>query len=175
MPNGRNLVVLEGTLGADAEVTFTHHGNVKMSFSVAVSEKWKDKNTGQMVEKTEWIKVVMWYKDSPKVAQYLTKGSKVSLQGKIKTDTWDKDDGTKAYFTYVLGDNFTLNFVSSNRDNATLSPTNPTNSPSSPATQPSAGPSSTPAPGPGAPQSPSAPKPAPTVNQTQEFDDDIPF
>ena len=91
---GMNKVQIIGRLGQDPELKKTPGGSACCNFSVAVSEKYKDKTTGQMNETTEWFNVVLWNKSAENAAQYLRKGSQVYIEGKQKTNSWD-DNGVK--------------------------------------------------------------------------------
>jgi len=85
---GVNLVVLVGNLGQDPDVRYTQSGQAIANFSIATSERWTDKNTGQPMEKTEWHQCKAFNKTAENIAQYLKKGSKVYIQGSIETDKW---------------------------------------------------------------------------------------
>ena len=90
---GVNKVILLGNLGRDPEVRYLPSGSAVANFSIATSEAYKDKN-GNRVEQTEWHNVEVWDAQAKLVEQYLKKGSKVYVEGKIKTDTWE-DNGQK--------------------------------------------------------------------------------
>jgi len=98
-----NLVILEGRLGKDPELTYTQAGNARCVFSLATSEKYKDKNTGEWAEKTEWHNIVIWGKQAENAAKYLSKGSRVLIEnGKMTTRSWDdQQSGQKRYMTEV--------------------------------------------------------------------------
>jgi single-strand DNA-binding protein len=101
--NGINKVIIVGTLGKDPEVRYSNNGNAVANFSVATSEKWKDKNTGQPVEQTEWHNITIFGKLAEVAGQYLAKGSQVYLEGKLKTDSWDdQQTGQKRYKTSIV-------------------------------------------------------------------------
>lgn len=101
---GINKVILVGTLGRDPEIKYTSGGTAVVNLSVATSESWKDKNTGQNEERTEWHRVVMFGKIAEIAQQYLSKGSQVYLEGKIQTRKWQGQDGQDRYSTEVLID-----------------------------------------------------------------------
>jgi len=107
---GVNKVILLGTVGKDPEIRSIANGsNTVASFSMATSEAWKDKNTGQQTEHTEWHNIKIFGKLSEVVANYVRKGSKLYLEGKIKTDKWqDKNTGQDKYTTYILADSLQL-------------------------------------------------------------------
>ncbi|MBL6988438.1 MAG: single-stranded DNA-binding protein [Bacteriovoracaceae bacterium] len=100
-----NKVILIGRLGQDPELKFTPSGQAVCKFSVATSEFWKDKNSGQKQEKTEWHRVVVWGKTAEHCNQYLAKGRQVFLEGKLQTSSWDGPDGQKRYKTEIVAAN----------------------------------------------------------------------
>src|SRR4029079_181555 len=98
-----NKVILVGNLGKDPEVRRTQDGRPVVSLSVATSENWRDKNTGERKEKTEWHRVVIFSEGLAKVAeQYLKKGSKVYLEGQLQTRKYTDKDGVEKYSTEVV-------------------------------------------------------------------------
>lgn len=96
-----NKVILIGNLGNDPEVKQTNSGGTLASFSVATTDRWRDKN-GQTQEQTEWHRVVTWNKLAEICGQYLRKGSKVYIEGKLQTRSWEDQDGAIRYMTEVL-------------------------------------------------------------------------
>lgn len=100
-----NRVSIIGHLGRDPEVRKMQSGDSVANFSVAVTEKWKCKNTGERKEKTEWIPVVVFGKVAEVCEKYLHSGSKVFIEGKFQTRSWEKD-GVKRYSTEVVLQNF---------------------------------------------------------------------
>jgi single-strand DNA-binding protein len=98
---GVNKVILIGNLGKDPEVRYTAGGDAVANFSVATSEAWKDKNSGEMQERTEWHRIVVWGKIGEACGKYLHKGSKVYVEGQLRTRSWDQD-GQKRYATEVV-------------------------------------------------------------------------
>lgn len=102
---GVNKVILVGTLGRDPEVRFAANGNAIANLSVATSEVWNDRNTGERQEKTEWHRVVIFGKLAEIAQQYLRKGSQVYLEGKLQTRKWqDQNTGMDRYSTEVVLD-----------------------------------------------------------------------
>lgn len=92
-----------GNLGADPEVRTTQTGSKIVNFRIAVTQKWKDRETGERKEKTEWIPVVVFAEGIARVAeQYLRKGSKVFVQGEFSTRKWQSQDGSDRYSTEVV-------------------------------------------------------------------------
>jgi single-strand DNA-binding protein len=117
MARGVNKVILVGTCGQDPEVRYLPNGNAVTSLSLATSEAWTDKQTGQKVEKTEWHRVVLFGKVAEIAGEYLRKGSQCYIEGKIKTREWEKD-GIKRYSTEVHVDiNGTMQLLGSRPDN----------------------------------------------------------
>ncbi|WP_321277116.1 single-stranded DNA-binding protein [Thiomicrorhabdus indica] len=99
---GINKVILVGTLGADPDVKYAANGNAIANLSVATSEEWNDKNTGQKQQKTEWHRVSMFGKLAEIAGQYLRKGSQVYLEGKLQTRKWQDQNGQDRYTTEVV-------------------------------------------------------------------------
>ncbi len=100
---GVNKVILVGNLGKDPDTRYMPNGGAVTSITVATSETWKDKSTGQPVEKTEWHNVVFYRKLAEIAGQYLKKGSKVYIEGALKTTKWqDKNTGADRYKTEIV-------------------------------------------------------------------------
>lgn len=99
---GVNKVILVGTLGADPDVKYAANGNAIANLSVATSEEWNDKNTGQKQQKTEWHRVSIFGKLAEISGQYLRKGSQVYLEGKLQTRKWQDQNGQDRYTTEVV-------------------------------------------------------------------------
>lgn len=104
---GVNKVILIGNLGADPEVRTIEGGAKVTNFSIATTERYKDKN-GNPVDKTEWHNIVMWRGLAEIAEKYLKKGSQVFIEGKLRTRSWDDQNGNKRYTTEVLAENMTL-------------------------------------------------------------------
>ena len=90
-----NEVKLIGNLGKDPEVKYTAGGDAVVNFSLATSESWKDKNSGEMQERTEWHRCVAWRKVGEIIAQYVKKGQKLYVAGKLQTRKWEQDGQTR--------------------------------------------------------------------------------
>lgn len=103
---GINKVILIGNLGNKPDVRSTADGRTITTVSLATSDSWKDKNTGQVQEKTEWHRVVVFGRLGEIAGQYLKKGSKVYFEGKLKTRKWQDKSGQERYTTEVIVDNF---------------------------------------------------------------------
>ena len=103
---GVNKVILVGNLGQDPEVRYTPGGAAITTISIATSDSWKDKNSGQMQEKTEWHRVVFFGKLAEIAGEYLHKGSQVYVEGKLQTRKWQDKQGQDRYTTEVVVDGF---------------------------------------------------------------------
>jgi single-strand DNA-binding protein len=103
MARGVNKVILVGTCGQDPEVKYLSNGNAVTNLSLATSEQWKDKQSGEKKEKTEWHRVVLFGKVAEIAGEYLRKGSQVYIEGKLQTREWEKD-GIKRYSTEIVVD-----------------------------------------------------------------------
>jgi single-strand DNA-binding protein len=101
---GVNKVILIGNLGQDPEVRYMPNGGAVCNITVATSETWKDKNTGEPQEKTEWHRVVMFRRLAEIAGEYLKKGSKVYLEGRLQTRKWQDQQGQDRYTTEVVAD-----------------------------------------------------------------------
>jgi single-strand DNA-binding protein len=105
---GVNKVILIGNLGAEPEVRTTPQGATVANLRLAVSETWKDQ-AGQRQEKTEWVNLVLWRQQADIAQRFLHKGSKIYVEGKLSTRSWDdKATGQKRYATDVVVDTFTM-------------------------------------------------------------------
>ena len=101
MARGINKVILVGNLGADPETRYMPSGSAVTNLSVATSESWKDKQTGEQKERTEWHKVVMFDRLAEIAAEYLRKGSQVYIEGKLQTRKWQDRDGNDRWTTEI--------------------------------------------------------------------------
>ncbi len=104
MARGVNKVILIGNLGQDPETRYTPNGNAVVNLNLATDESYKDRQTGQLVPKTEWHRIVMFGKIAEVAGQYLRKGSKVYIEGKLQTRKWQGQDGQDRYTTEVVVD-----------------------------------------------------------------------
>ena len=100
---GINKAIIVGNLGKDPEVNILPSGDSVANITVATSESWKDKNTGEKVEKTEWHRITFFKRLAEVAGEYLKKGSKVYVEGKIETRKYQADDGTDRYSTGIIG------------------------------------------------------------------------
>ena len=101
MARGINKVILVGNIGADPETRYKTSGSAVTNHSVATSESWKDKQTGEQTERTEWHKVVMFDRLAEVAAEYLRKGSQVYIEGKLQTRKWQDRDGNDRWTTEI--------------------------------------------------------------------------
>lgn len=158
MARGINKVILVGNLGGDPEVRYMPNGNAVATVSVATSESWKDKQTGENQTRTEWHRVVFFNKLAEIVGEYLKKGSKIYAEGSLRTRKWQDKSGADRYTTEIVGNEMQmLDSRGGSFDGAPAYDNNQSNFSSAPAqsqTQSAA---------------PQAPAPA------DDFDDDIPF
>ncbi len=106
MARSLNKVMLIGRLGKDAETRYTPSGTAVTNFSLATTYRSKDGQTGEWKESTDWHDIVLWRAD--KVAEYLTKGRQVYIEGRLQTRSWEDQNGQKRYRTEVVADNFSL-------------------------------------------------------------------
>lgn len=155
MARGINKVILIGNLGADPEVRFMPSGDAATTLSIATSESWKDKQTGETKDRTEWHKVAMFKRLAEIAGEYLKKGSKVYIEGSLRTRKWQDKNGADHYTTEVVATD--LQMLDS-RGGANTPDNNQENYSSSSSSNNSRPQNSTPA----------------TAN-TADLDDDIPF
>ncbi|MBB3170067.1 single-stranded DNA-binding protein [Simiduia aestuariiviva] len=102
MARGINKVILVGNLGQDPETKYMPSGGAVTNVSIATSESWKDKNTGQQQERTEWHRVVFFNRLAEIAGEYLKKGSKVYVEGSLRTRKWQGQDGQDRYTTEIV-------------------------------------------------------------------------
>ncbi|MFB3776080.1 MAG: single-stranded DNA-binding protein [Bryobacteraceae bacterium] len=101
-----NKVILVGNLGRDAETRFTPSGAARTTFSVATSRRWKDQQTGEWKEETDWHNVVLWRQEN--LGNYLTKGKQVYVEGRLQTRSYEDKDNKKVYTTEVVAEDVIL-------------------------------------------------------------------
>jgi len=111
--SGVNKVILVGRLGKDPEVRNLENGATVANFTMATSESYKDKTTGEKKEITEWHNIVLWRGLAEVAAKYLHKGDMIYVEGRLRTRSWEKDNVTR-YTTEIVGDNMTM--LSTRRD-----------------------------------------------------------
>lgn len=153
MARGINKVIIVGNLGREPETRFTPDGLAVTTLAIATSEGWKDKQTGQMQERTEWHRVVMYSRLAEIASEYLKKGSKVYIEGRLRTNKWQDKSGNDRYTTEIIaGEMQMLDSRGAGTGSGSYTPKQQSSSPSSPAS--------------------SQQQPA---MATDNFDDDIPF
>ncbi|MDD2108043.1 single-stranded DNA-binding protein [Pseudomonas asiatica] len=161
MARGVNKVILVGTCGQDPEVRYLPNGNAVTNLSLATSEQWTDKQTGQKVERTEWHRVSLFGKVAEIAGEYLRKGSQCYIEGKLQTREWEKD-GVKRYTTEIIVDiNGTLQLLGGRPQQQSGDQYRQSGNQQAPRQQP-------------ARQAPQQPAPQPAAD-FDSFDDDIPF
>ena len=105
---GINKVIIVGNLGNDPEIRTMPNGEQVANITVATSESWTDKNTGEKKTQTEWHRIVIYRKLAEIAAQYLHKGSQVYVEGRLKTRKWQDNNGQDRYTTEIQGDNLQM-------------------------------------------------------------------
>ncbi|MCC5924245.1 MAG: single-stranded DNA-binding protein [Crocinitomicaceae bacterium] len=119
MAGSVNKVILIGNLGADPEIRSLENGAKLGRFSIATSETYTDKVTGERRENTDWHNIVVWRNLADIAERFLKKGTKVYVEGKLKSRSWVDEAGTTKYVTEVVADNFTMLSTRSEMDNPT--------------------------------------------------------
>lgn len=102
MARGINKVILIGNLGSDPDVRYTPSGSAVANLSIATSESWKDKNTGEKQDRTEWHRVVLFNRLGEIAGEYLKKGAKVYIEGRLQTRKWQDKGGQDRYTTEII-------------------------------------------------------------------------
>ncbi len=108
MARGVNKVILVGNLGQDPEVRYMPNGNAVTNITIATTESWNDKQTGERQEKTEWHRVVMFRKLAEIAGEYLKKGSQVYIEGKLQTRKWQDNNGVDRYTTEIVANDMQM-------------------------------------------------------------------
>ncbi|UTA79007.1 single-stranded DNA-binding protein [Halomonas sp. XH26] len=108
MARGINKVILIGNLGQDPEVRFTQGGTAVANLNIATSDSWMDRNSGQRQERTEWHRVILFKKTAEIAQQYLKKGSKVYIEGRLQTRKWQDQSGQDRYTTEVVANDMQM-------------------------------------------------------------------
>ena len=123
MSGSVNKVILIGNLGKDPDVRHLENGATVANFPIATSENYKDRKTGEKVSQTEWHNIVVWRGLADITERYLKKGDKVYIEGKLRTRSWQDQDGNTKYTTEVVADNLTM--LGKSPDNSTSPPSQP--------------------------------------------------
>ena len=175
MARGVNKVILVGNLGGDPEVRYMPNGNAVTNVTVATSESWKDKQTGQQQERTEWHRVVFFNRLAEIAGEYLRKGTKVYVEGSLRTRKWQDQSGADRYTTEIVGSE--MQMLDSRGGNNDGGYQQPQQGYAQPQQAPQAAPQGRPATPqrPAAPQQAPAPQPQAAPPGLDDFDDDIPF
>ncbi len=147
MARGINKVILIGNLGKDPETRYMPSGGAVTNITVATSETWKDKSTGEQQERTEWHRVVFFNRLAEIVAEYLKKGSKVYVEGSLRTRKWQGQDGQDRYTTEIVASE--MQMLDSRAGGGTAGFNQPASAPAN--------------------------NPAPAASSDSGFEDDIPF
>jgi single-strand DNA-binding protein len=105
---GVNKVIIIGNLGRDPEIKYTQSNVPVANFSVATTESWKDKNSGEWQEKTEWHRIVAWRHLAERAERYLRKGKQVYVEGRLETRKWQGQDGQERYTTEIIANQLML-------------------------------------------------------------------
>lgn len=114
-----NKVILIGRLGKDPEVRFTPGGQAVANFSIATTDRWKNKQSGAAEERTEWHNIVVWGKTAELCKEYLSKGRQVYIEGRLQTRSWTDKEGGKRYTTEVVAQ--TVQFLDNRGDRSSAS------------------------------------------------------
>lgn len=105
---GINMVIIMGNVGVEPEVRYTPSGSAVTNLSIATSESWKDKQTGENQERTEWHRIVFYNKLAEIVGQYVRKGSKLYIKGSIRTRKWQDQSGQDRYTTEIIAEDMQM-------------------------------------------------------------------
>ncbi len=108
MARGLNKVIIMGNLGADPEVRYMPSGSAVTNIRVATSETWKDKQSGERQERTEWHRIVLFNRIGEIAAQYLRKGSRVLVEGSLRTNKWQDQSGNERFTTEIIANSMQL-------------------------------------------------------------------
>ena len=130
MSGSVNKVILIGNLGKDPDVRHLENGAAVANFPIATSENYKDRKTGEKVSQTEWHNIVVWRGLADITERYLKKGDKVYIEGKLRTRSWQDQDGNTKYTTEVIADNLTM--LGKSSDNSTTPQSQPVEATSGP-------------------------------------------
>lgn len=128
---GINKAIIVGNLGQDPEIRTMQNGDQVATLSVATSESWTDKQTGERRELTEWHRIVLYRRLAEIAGQYLKKGSKVYIEGRIRTRKWQDQHGVERYTTEIQGDS--LQMLDSRQEGQNAQPTTQANAQAQPA------------------------------------------
>lgn len=165
MAKGINKVILVGNLGNDPEVKYMPSGGAVTNFSLATADSWKDKTSGERVDRTEWHRVVFFNRLAEIAGEYLKKGSQVYIEGSLRTRKWQDQGGQDRYTTEIVGSE--MQMLGGRGDGGSRGTTAPMGNSGGQPNAPQAG---------GRPAAQNQPRQAPPATQNfDDFDDDIPF
>lgn len=153
MARGVNKVILIGNLGADPDVRYMPSGNAVTNVRLATTDQWRDRQSGEQQERTEWHRVVFFTRLAEIAGEYLRKGSKVYVEGRLQTRKWQGQDGQDRYTTEIVANDMQM---LDSRSGASASGYSRSDAGSQQPSQPE-------------------PQPAPQAEPQEDFDDDIPF
>jgi single-strand DNA-binding protein len=165
MARGVNKVILVGNLGQEPDVRYMPSGSAVTNISVATNESWKDKETGEQVDRTEWHRVAMFNRLAEIAGEYLHKGSQVYIEGRIRTRKWQDKEGQDRFTTEIVADQMQMLGGRGGGDQDSYDQTS----------RPTSGKSSGPAAAAKSPSGPPSGPPSGSSRPEPEFDDDIPF
>jgi single-strand DNA-binding protein len=171
MARGVNKVILVGNLGGDPEVRYMPSGNAVTNVTIATSESWKDKQTGQSQERTEWHRVVFFNKLAEIAGEYLRKGSQIYVEGSLRTRKWQDQSGQDRYTTEIVGSELQM-LGGRGGDNSGQQAYNQDPGYAQPSAPQQSRPQAAPQQNRPVQQAPQQAAPAPNFD---DFDDDIPF
>jgi single-strand DNA-binding protein len=155
MSRGVNKVILVGNLGKEPEVRFTPEGNAIANLVIATSESWRDKQSGDVQDRTEWHRVVFFSRLAEIVGEYLHKGSKIYIEGSLRTRKWTDRDNNERYTTEIVANE--MHMLDRKGDHEIAAQSMPQQGASAPQ------------------ESPKPSKPSPAAVSSDDIDDDIPF
>ncbi len=153
MARGINKVILIGNLGNDPDIRYTASGAAVANISLATAETWRDKDSGEQQERTEWHRIVFFGRLAEIVGEYLKKGSQIYVEGRLQTRKWQDKEGNDRYTTEIVANEMQM-LGGRSGGSANYESAQPSNS---------------------APQPAPAPEPVSSGSTTDDFDDDIPF
>ncbi len=168
MARGVNKVILVGNLGKDPEVRYTPSGSAVANITVATADQWKDKQTGEMQDRTEWHRIVFFNRLAEIAGEYLKKGSQVYLEGRLQTRKWQDQNGQDRYTTEIVANEMQM-LGSRNQGQGGGQFDGMDQSAPAQGSQNTGGGQTAPK------QAPAASQPASPAGAYDEFDDDIPF
>ena len=162
MARGINKAILIGNLGNDPDIRYTASGTAIANISLATAESWRDKNSGEQQERTEWHRIVFFGRLAEVVGEYLRKGSQIYVEGRIQTRKWQDKEGNDRYSTEVVANE--MQMLGGRGGSGAGAPMNPDNQARAPEARNTAPPPDKP-----------APAARPGAAPADDFDDDIPF